>query len=121
MKEKTKLKLNILKDKQVISEETYDKVIEIEKSLIQIVPNIEEIDTDFMYTHLSMAIDRVEKNKQLTEENDFIKEQLIASEFYDEARSLLASLSNEIDVMFNEPESTMILLHLSNLLSQRGE
>jgi|LGOV01.1.fsa_nt_gb hypothetical protein len=121
MKEQIKLKLNILATNGVVSESTVKKIYTIDKSILSIIPNIESIDTDFTYTHLAMAIDRVEKDKQLTESNDAINEQLQESEFYPESKDLLDNLSTEISVKFNEAESIMILLHLCNLVSQRGE
>ncbi len=121
MNSQTKLKLNILKEKQVVSEATVGKVFIIEKLLREAVKNIESLDTDFMYTHLSMAINRADKNEQLTEDNIIIREQLEISEFFNEATELLQTASTLINIEFSPAEQTMILAHFCNMISQRGE
>jgi hypothetical protein len=121
MKEQTKLKLNILQSKGVVSESTIQKNYTIERALKEFIPNIESLDTDFTFTHLAMALDRVEKNNQLSETNEIIKEQLVVSEFYNESKNVLDTVSKAVNVTFNEAESIMILLHVCNLVSQRGE
>lgn len=121
MNEKTKLKLSILLEKNVVSTTTIEKIQLIEMYLQEKVSNIGNLDTDFMYTHLAMAIDRAEKEKQLQQDNEFIKNQLLQNEHYEEASLLLDEVSLQIRTEFNAPERTMILLHFCNIVSQRGE
>ncbi|AIO19406.1 PRD domain protein [Candidatus Izimaplasma bacterium HR1] len=121
MKDQTKLKINILKDREVISETTVKNIYIIEETLTSFVANIEEMDTDSMFTHLAIALDRVEKNNQLTESNEIIKEQLMISGFYTEAEAILQKASQKANVVFNEAESIMVLVHICTLLLQRGE
>lgn len=121
MKTQTIKKMEILVQNNVITEAIHNKINQIDDYLKTLFPQFDEYDTDFMFTHLSMAMDRVSKDKQLTESSDFIKEELDKSEFIGEAKLLLENISSLVELEFNEPEALMILLHLCTLAARKGQ
>ena len=121
MKTQTIRKMEVLVDNNVISKDIHDKINKVDEYLKSLFPKFDEYDTDFMFTHLSMAMDRVSKDKQLTEANDFVKVELEKSEFIVEAKTLLSNISDLTELEFNEPEALMILLHLCTLAARKGQ
>ncbi len=120
MKTQTITKLNILQEKGVITEDTKRKVEEIDSLLQSKFKTFDDHDSDFMFTHLAMAIDRVTKVNQITDINQFILEQLQQSKVYPNALQLLKSVTELIDTDFNQAEAVMILVHFCSLIEMRG-
>lgn len=120
MKDQTILKLSILEEKNVISSDTKGKVEQIDQFLKSMFKTFEEHDSDFLFTHLAMTIDRVAKNKQLTDINEIILKQLKQSEVYPKALQLLQAISQLIEMKFNEAETVMLLVHFCSLIEMRG-
>ena len=119
MNKTTVLKLNLLQEKSVISEKVYDQMFTVDKFLSEKLTNFEALDTETMYVHLAMSLDRIEKNKALTDSNAFVEEQVKESIHYKDACKMLEGLGQEIGVSFNNEESIMILLHLCTLLEKQ--
>lgn len=120
MKAQTTQKLTILQDRQVISKETKEKVESIDTFLQSTFATFEDHDSDFLFTHLAMAIDRVSKANQITEVNEIILDQIKQSDTFPRATKLLSDISNMIGTSFNDAESVMILVHFCSLIEMRG-
>lgn len=103
-------KISILADKGVIGQRTKEMSIKLIKNRY----DLSHIDIPFVM-HLCMSLERGYTNKQLTDNNDAMLEQLKAHQHFEKAYVELLELEKQAHVSWNECEQIYLLMHLIKL------
>lgn len=112
------IRLNILKDSGMLSEENYNKVLKVieyfdkEKNI-----KLHEENASMFITHLCSALERIDKNEVLNDLDEEILESLKTEEKYNESMCLVKDLSKVVGELPRE-EVNFIVMHVCTLLAQ---
>lgn len=112
------IRLNILKDSGMLSEENYNKVMEVIKYFDE-VKNIKlvEENASMFITHLCSALGRIDKNEIVNDLDAEILESLKLEENYNNAMSLVKDLTDVLGEIPRE-EVNFLVMHICTLLGQ---
>lgn len=105
------LKLKILLDNNVISQNVYEKSLSVLSYLAQ--KSVDEQKLDVFMTHLSMALARMEKDETMNILDDAIYAEVTQSDNYEQAVELTKTIEKHIDCQFPQEEIRYIHLHLA--------
>lgn len=112
------IRLNILKDSGMLSEQNYNKVIKVIEYFDK-VRNIKlvEENASMFITHLCSALGRMEKNEIVDDIDEAILEGLKLEEAYNESVELVKDLKDVIGEIPSE-EMSFLVMHVCTLLAQ---
>lgn len=112
------IRLNILKDSGMLSEENYNKVLNVIEYFDK-VKNIKlvEENASMFITHLCSALERIDKNEIVNDLDEEILESLKLEEKYNESMNLVKDLKEVIGEVPRE-EVNFIVMHVCTLLAQ---
>ncbi|MBE6055115.1 MAG: PRD domain-containing protein [Clostridium sartagoforme] len=112
------IRLNILKDSGMLSEQNYNKVIKVIEYFDK-VRNIKlvEENASMFITHLCSALGRMEKNEIVNDIDEEILEGLKLEETYNESVELVKDLKDVIGEIPRE-EMSFLVMHVCTLLAQ---
>ena len=108
-------RLEILKNSQVISENTYEKAKKIEKFLIKKLNQSEGLE--MMITHYSMALERMMRNEKINPLCEEGIKEIENHKNYQNSIKLLEELNEITETKLSVEEEKYILLHLLNLMN----
>lgn len=110
------IRLNILKDSGMLSQENYNKVIEVIKYFDE-ARNIKlvEENASMFITHLCSALGRIYKNEIVNDIDTEILESLKLEESYNEAMHLVKDLKDILGEIPREEENFLVM-HICTLL-----
>ncbi|MGL9970407.1 PRD domain-containing protein [Enterococcus sp. DIV1420a] len=113
-------KLDILKESNVITEETKQFVLSVSKYLIgkQVIDNVEHLD--MFLTHLAMADTRQKKNESITGMDEMILSQIQNDEKLEQSKELWKELSQYSSTEFNADELWFVYMHIINILNKEN-
>ena len=112
------IRLNILKDSGMLSEQNYNKVIKVIEYFDKIrnIKLVEENAAMFI-THLCSALGRMDKNEIVNDIDEEILEGLKLEETYNESVELVKDLKDVIGEIPRE-EMSFLVMHVCTLLAQ---
>ncbi|MBS5937992.1 PRD domain-containing protein [Clostridium sartagoforme] len=112
------IRLNILRDSALLSEENYNKILEVIKYFDE-VKNIKlmEENASMFITHLSSALERIDKNETVNDLDQVVLESLKLEDSYNDAVSIVKDLKGVLGEIPDE-EVNYIIMHICTLLSQ---
>ncbi len=113
------LRLEILKDNNVISIDTLNKIlksIEVINRLCGL--KLDEENGSMLITHMAIAIERVNKGEFTELADDFIYEQIRLNDKFSSSKKVLQELEENLNINFPESEKRFILMHLCTLLDK---
>lgn len=113
-------KLSILKESNVITEETKQFVLSVSKYLMdnQVIDNEEHLD--MFLTHLAMADARQRKNEPVTGMDELILTQIQNDEKLDQSKKLWEELSQYSTTEFSTDELWFVYMHIINILNKEN-
>ncbi|KAF1299356.1 hypothetical protein BAU15_01540 [Enterococcus sp. JM4C] len=113
-------KLDILKESDVITEETKQFVLSVSKYLMekQVIDN--EAHLDMFLTHLAMADARQKRNEPVTGMDEMILSQIQNDEKLDQSKELWKELSQYSTTEFTVDELWFVYMHIINILSKEN-
>ncbi|MDR2008417.1 MAG: hypothetical protein LBQ34_05540 [Alphaproteobacteria bacterium] len=112
---KTKLlqRLDILEASKQIDKSSKDKVLQILTNFQNYSNiNINKEHLEPFFTHFSLAIQRNINNNPVETMEDVIKNEIINHKKYLRLNEILAKISHDINLKFNEAESILLLSYL---------
>lgn len=112
------IRLNILRDSALLSEENYNKILEVIKYFDE-VKNIKlmEENASMFITHLSSALERIDKNETVNDLDQVVLESLKLEDSYNDAAGIVKDLKCVLGEIPDE-EVNYIIMHICTLLSQ---
>ena len=112
------IRLNILRDSTLLSEENYNKILEVIKYFNE-VKNIQLIEENasMFITHLSSALERIDKNETVNDLDEVVLESLKLEDSYNDAALIVKDLKIILGEIPDE-EVNYIIMHICTLLSQ---
>lgn len=112
------IRLNILRDSGLLSEENYNKILEVIKYFDE-VKNIKlmEENASMFITHLSSALERIDKNETVNDLDEVVLESLKLENSYNNAAIIVKDLKGVLGEIPDE-EVNYIIMHICTLLSQ---
>lgn len=112
------IRLNILRDSTLLSEENYNKILEVIKYFNE-VKNIQLIEENasMFITHLSSALERIDKNETVNDLDEVVLESLKLEDSYNDAALIVKDLKSILGEIPDE-EVNYIIMHICTLLSQ---
>jgi transcriptional antiterminator len=110
------IRLQILKDADQISEETFEAL----KRIIQMFKNkwsihLTEDNGAMLITHLSIALERIKKGEEIEGIDSEIYSQIEGHCEFEKCRKVLKDVTNEAGINIPEYEETFIMMHLCTL------
>lgn len=108
-----KKKLTILKENDVIDEQTEKTVLKAGDMLLEkdLITDLDEADV--FLTHLAMALSREEEINQV---DNSIKEQLSSHRNYEQTVKLWGNMKDELGLNLSENENDYMYMHLLTLI-----
>lgn len=112
------IRLNILRDSGLLSEENYNKILEVIKYFDE-VKNIKlmEENASMFITHLSSALERIDKNETVNDLDEVVLESLKLEDSYNNAAIIVKDLKGVLGEIPDE-EVNYIIMHICTLLSE---
>lgn len=112
------VRLNILLENDVITEEVYNRLKEVINRLKdEFNIEITEENGGMFITHLSAAITRVNDGKPLDSIDESVIEQIKLETSYNRALEIMETINNIFGVIFPKEEEVFIITHLCTILS----
>ncbi len=108
-------RLEILKDAQVIQEETMNnalKIIEFLKSEY----GVQEEDMEVMITHYAMATERIIKGEIVDEMDEVLFHEIEKNSSYEIAKEIMEKVASSSSCEFPKSEKQFMLLHICNVM-----
>lgn len=115
------IRLNILKDSNQISQDTYEKVIHtiaMFKDKYEI--SLNEENGAMLITHLSCALERIKKGDELEKLEEFLVEQVKGNGNYKKAQAILSNIEDTIKIDMPMEEKNFMLMHICTLLEKEN-
>lgn len=115
-----KKKLDILKEANIITEETKQFVLSVSNYLLEkeIVDSEEHLD--MFLTHLAMADARQKRNEPVTGMDDPILSEIKKNERLEQSKELWNELSKYASTKFSEDELWFVYMHIINILNKEN-
>ncbi|WP_086312710.1 hypothetical protein A5821_000293 [Enterococcus sp. 7F3_DIV0205] len=111
-------KLEILKESNVIDEETEQFVLAVNSYLLEQKVIEKEEHLDMFLTHIAMADARQKKNEAVINMDELILSEIQQDEKLTESKALWKELSQYSSTEFSSEELWFIYMHIINLLKK---
>lgn len=110
------IRLQVLKDADMIGEATYEGVIRV-IAMFEKEFNIKltEENASMLITHLCIACERIRKGEFVEEIDDFIYDEIRKNAYFQEAEQTLKAMEKELYLEIPEREKPFIMMHLCTL------
>lgn len=110
------IRLQVLKEADMISEDTYEGVIRV-IAMFENEYNIKltEENASMLITHLCIACERIRKGEFVEEIDDFIYEEIRKNMYFEKAEQALKNMDKELQLEIPEREKPFIIMHLCAL------
>lgn len=109
-------KMQILKDSNVIDQETFEFILQIRDYLMDKQALDSEEHLDMFLTHLAMATMRIKKKEIVSGINSVIKNEIESSPKLQDSKELWNELKKFSNVNYDDKELWFIYMHMINLL-----
>ncbi|MDO1604943.1 PRD domain-containing protein [Lactobacillus sp. YT155] len=116
MQSETKVKLNILKDNNLLSEQEYEVIKRTDEYFDQL--NLNE-DRDMFLIHFSSALHRLDSEEKIDEMPKIMIDEIEKNSKYDNAKKIIESVLEENKVTLSNTEVNYLLLHILNILEKK--
>ncbi|MFV0381196.1 MAG: PRD domain-containing protein [Breznakia sp.] len=112
-----KEKLEIIKEAEIISENTYQKMKTIINHFYKVYEFVGKNKVDTFLLHLCMAIQRQEDEKEIIELGKEVESEIRNSNCYTDAKKILEELEKHYDFYLSYAEKLYCLIHIINILN----
>jgi|SRR5690625_1575100 len=111
------MRLDILRDQDVIAKEAYEVTIEAFERLIKVLEKEEITQAEMLFTHLPTALTRIAKGEDVEGPSEDMLKEVMEHEDYSLAKTQVDALEVSWQKDLPKSEYEYLLLHYTNVIS----
>lgn len=109
-------RISILYENNVLDKEVYENIEFITNFIEEQITCSDEDKINMFWTHLAMALQRNNKDEEITDLDQEMVNELSDLENYSQALEIVDNIEKMINVKISEGERAYIILHLCNVI-----